>query len=117
MLYEEWPLQGLTGQDSCCSKDPRLLPFRPMDLRLPSAQDRRCPAPLCAGLEGLSAKLEERDLRRLWEAEEQGPEGEEALELLRGTNEEEEEVGKGEPSDWWIPNVEANEGAYLGFLG
>lgn len=45
----------------------------------------------------------------------QGPEGEGALKLLRGTKEEEEEVGKEASVD--EREEEAEEEAYLGFLG
>lgn len=73
--------------------------MNPRDLRLPSAQERRAPAVvLRAGLDGLSARLEEKDLRRLWEAGEQSPEG--------GG----EKFSDGEEN-------EGEEGAYLGFRG
>lgn len=79
--YEDHPLLGLVGQDSCCSKDPRLLPLKAKLLRLPSAQDRRCTLGLLwLGLGGLSARFEEKDLRTVWEFP-GGAEGDEALEL------------------------------------
>lgn len=115
-LYEDHPLLGLMGHDSCCSKDPWLLPLKPRDRRLLSAQDRLSPPALArVGLKGLSARPEEKDRRRLWD----GPDGEVALELLRGTKEDDEDVGKEAMSC----AGELNEGkgdddeTYLGFLG
>lgn len=75
-----------------------------------------------AGLGGLSARLEEKDLRRVWEvAGGKGAEGEEALELRSGTTKQ-EEAGKeafssvGEPIEE-EKEGEAEEEASLGFLG
>lgn len=125
-MYEDQPLLGLVGQDSCWSKDPRPLPPKPRDLRLLSAQERRSPLELLrAGLGGLSAKLVEKDLRRVWEvmwaAGGQGPEGEEALKLCSGT-EDEEEVGKEvfSNADELKEEEKGDEGeeeTNLGFLG
>lgn len=114
--YEDQPLLGLVGQDSCCSKEP---PLKRRDLRPPSAQERRGPGgSLWAGLGGLSARLEEKDLRRA--AGGQAADGEEALELRRGTKEEKEVL-----SSAGEPNSEENEGeeeeeeedAYRAFRG
>lgn len=55
--------------------------------------------------------LEEKDLRSVWEAGEDGLEGEDVLELVLGTNEEEEY------SDGWRPNEDELEGPFRGFLG
>lgn len=107
MLCEEWPLQGPAGQDSCRSKDP-LPPTHP---RRPSAQWRRCLAQPPAGLEGLSAMLEEKDLRRVWEPGEDGLEGEDVLERVPGTN------GGEEYSDGWTPNGDELEEPFRGRLG
>lgn len=124
--YEDHPLLGLVRPDSCWSKDPRTLPLKPRDLRLLSAQERRSPLELLrAGLGGLSARLEEKDLRRVWDVVwdtgSQDADGEEDLELCNGA-EEVEEMGKvafssvGEPREE-EKEREGEEEASRGFLG
>lgn len=67
---------------------------------------------LRAGLGVLSARLEDKDLRRVcdivWATGGQGADGEEALELCSGA-EEEEEVGKEAFSSVGDPKEEAKE--------
>lgn len=94
VMFEDHPLLGLVGQDSCLSKDPRPIPLKPRELWLLSAQDRRSPLALLLlrGLGDLSAKLDDKDRWYVWAEGGQGPDGEDALELCSETDADEDEA-------------------------